>query len=78
MREEARSTRWAAPALVAASLQAAGDLPFFPIGGITPENADSLVSAGARRVAAGAGVLAAPDPAAAARRLHALLDQSDR
>jgi thiamine-phosphate pyrophosphorylase len=61
------------PALVASCLAAAGDLPFFPIGGITPANAASLVAAGARRVAVGAGVLAAADPAAAVRALDGLL-----
>jgi thiamine monophosphate synthase len=41
-------------------------LPVFPIGGITPENVASLAEAGATRAAVGAGILAAPDPAAAA------------
>ena len=40
---------------------------------ITAENAHSLVSAGADRLAVGAGILEAPDPADAARRLAALL-----
>jgi len=60
-------------ALIASCLSAAASLPLFPIGGITPENAHSLVSAGARRLAVGAGILAAPDPAAAAQQLDILL-----
>lgn len=58
----------AGPALVAAC-EGATTLPVFPIGGITPGNVASLVAAGARRAAVGAGVLAAPDPAAAARAI---------
>ncbi len=61
------------PALVVAALPCARDLPLFPIGGITPENAASLVAAGARRRAVGAAVLRAADPAAAALRLAGLL-----
>ncbi len=56
-------------ALVRSALPRAGDLPLFPIGGITPANAGPLVDAGARRLAVGAGVLMAPDPAAAIRAL---------
>lgn len=48
-------------------------LPLFPIGGITPENVGQLVAAGARRVAVGAGILGADDPARAARALAAAL-----
>lgn len=59
--------------LVAECRAAAGDLPVFPIGGITPDNVASLVAAGARRAAVGSGVLAAADPAAAARTLRAAL-----
>ena len=51
----------------------AADLPVFPIGGITPENVGLLVAAGAVRVAVGAGVLSAADPAAAARAIAAAL-----
>jgi len=47
----------------------AADLPVFPIGGITPENVGLLAAAGAVRVAVGAGVLSAADPAAAARSI---------
>jgi thiamine-phosphate pyrophosphorylase len=65
------------PALVAGALPAAGGLPVFPIGGITTENAPSLVAAGARRLAVGAGVLAAADPARAAEALARLLDRDE-
>jgi len=58
------------PALVQRCLAAAGALPLFPIGGITPANAPRLAAAGATRAAVGAGVLAAADPAAAARALR--------
>lgn len=57
------------PDLVARCAGAAGDRPVFPIGGITPANAPPLVAAGALRLAVGAGILGAPDPAAATRRL---------
>ncbi len=61
------------PDLVAECRAAAGDLPVFPIGGITPENVGTLVDAGATRAAVGAGVLEAEDPAAAARTLRRTL-----
>jgi len=61
------------PALVSAALGVARDLPLFPIGGITFENAGALVAAGARRLAVGGAVLRAADPAAAAQRLAELL-----
>lgn len=61
------------PALAAAALPAAGPLPVFAIGGITPASLPALVAAGVRRVAVGHAVLGAPDPAAAARALAALL-----
>lgn len=50
---------------------AAASVPLFPIGGIGPENVGVLAAAGARRVAVGAGVLSAADPAAAARAIDA-------
>jgi thiamine-phosphate pyrophosphorylase len=49
------------------------DLPVFPIGGITAENAADLVRAGATRVAVGAGILGADDPLRAALRIRAAL-----
>lgn len=59
--------------LVARCLPAAGELPVFPIGGITPENVAGLAARGATRAAVGAGILADPDPAAATRRLREAL-----
>lgn len=44
-------------------------LPWFAIGGITLDNIDQVLAAGARRVAVASAVCDAPDPAAAARRL---------
>jgi thiamine-phosphate pyrophosphorylase len=61
------------PALVRRCASAAGGLPLFPIGGVTPGNVGLLVEAGARRAAVGQGVLGAPDPAAAARAVAAVL-----
>jgi len=43
------------------------DVPMFPLGGLGPENLHRVAAAGARRAAIGAGILAARDPAAAAR-----------
>jgi thiamine-phosphate pyrophosphorylase len=43
-------------------------LPLVAIGGITPDNAQPLIDAGADFVAAVSGVFAAADPSAAARR----------
>ncbi|NLF08059.1 MAG: thiamine phosphate synthase [Pirellulaceae bacterium] len=48
-------------------------LPSFAIGGISPANLHEVLAAGAMRVAVGAAVTAAPDPAAAARQLRKLL-----
>lgn len=60
-------------ALVARCLPHAGDLPVFPIGGITPDNVAGVVAAG--RVAVGAGALEAGDPAGAVRILAAELSR---
>ncbi len=57
--------------LVARCLPHAGDLPVFPIGGITADNVAAVASAG--RAAVGAGVLEASDPAASVRRLDSAL-----
>lgn len=62
-------TRRADPSLFAAS--AALGLPRVAIGGITPDNARSLVAAGADLVAVIGGVFDAADPAAAVRALRA-------
>jgi thiamine-phosphate pyrophosphorylase len=51
----------------------ATDLPVFPIGGITAENAPQLIAAGATRLAVSAAICGAKDPRAAAARLRALL-----
>lgn len=48
--------------------------PVFAIGGITAENLDRVLRAGARRVAVCAGVIAAANPVRAARRMRRLLD----
>jgi len=61
------------PGLVAAALAPGERLPVFPIGGITLANAPALIAAGARRLAVGAAVLRAQDPAVAARKLAELL-----
>lgn len=46
---------------------AKGSKPWFAIGGITGDNLDQVLDAGARRVAVGRAITAAGDPAAAAR-----------
>jgi thiamine-phosphate pyrophosphorylase len=46
-------------------------VPFFAIGGITADNVDDVVAAGAARIAVVRALVDAPDPAAAARRLRA-------
>lgn len=53
---------------------AALGLPRVAIGGITPENAPSLVAAGADLIAVISGVFDAPDPVAAARACRALFE----
>ena len=64
------TTRRATPALLRDS--AALRVPRVAIGGITPDNAGSLVAAGADLLAVVGGVFASPDPVAAARAyLHA-------
>lgn len=50
-------------------------LPRVAIGGITPDNARSLVAAGADLVAVISGVFDAPDPVAAARAYLSCFDQ---
>lgn len=50
-------------------------LPVFPIGGVTLENAVELARVG--RAAVASAILAAPDPARAARDLRALLASAD-
>lgn len=48
-------------------------LPAFAIGGINLTNLETVLAAGARRVAVGSGITTAKDPAEAARRLRAKL-----
>jgi thiamine-phosphate pyrophosphorylase len=48
-------------------------LPWFAIGGITPENLPDVLAAGATRVAVGGGISLAKNPAEAAARYRALL-----
>ena len=48
-------------------------LPAFAIGGITPENVGDVLSTGVARVAVSGTILAATDPAAAAREIRARL-----
>ena len=64
--------RRADPSLLADS--AVFGLPRVAIGGITPDNARSLVAAGADLVAVIGGVFDAPDPAAAVRALRACFE----
>ena len=52
-------------------------LPLVAIGGITPDNAQPLIEAGADFVAAISGVFAATDPCAAARRYSNLFTKQD-
>jgi thiamine-phosphate pyrophosphorylase len=49
------------------------NLPIVPIGGIDAHNANELARVG--RVCVGSAILAAPDPAAAARALREALDE---
>lgn len=51
-------------------------LPRVAIGGITPDNARSVVAAGADLIAVISGVFDAPDPPAAARAYRACLDDA--
>ena len=57
-------------ALRAARFLAARALKIYALGGVTPDNAGACASAGADGVAVIRALLAADDPAAAARRLH--------
>jgi thiamine-phosphate pyrophosphorylase len=51
-------------------------LPAFAIGGIDAENARRVLAAGLRRIAVSGAVTQSPEPAAAVRRLRAILDAS--
>src|SRR5262245_58878700 len=48
-------------------------LPAFALGGITPENVDQVVAAGARRIAVSQAICAAEDPRAVAKALKSAL-----
>jgi thiamine-phosphate pyrophosphorylase len=67
------NARHATPGLLRES--AGLGLPRVAIGGITPDNADGLVEAGADLLAVIGGVFDAPDPAAAARAFQSLFDR---
>jgi len=62
-----RDTRPADLVELVRCLQEFPRVPIFPLGGLGPENLGRVAAAGARRAAVGAGILAARDPAAAAR-----------
>ena len=53
-------------------------VPLVGIGGITPDNADQVIMAGADAVAVISAVCAAPDPEAATRRLMQRLENAQR
>ncbi len=61
-----------APLTLIGEARARLGVPVCAIGGITPDNAAAVAAAGADLLAAASGVLAAPDPEAAARRIAAL------
>jgi thiamine-phosphate pyrophosphorylase len=53
-------------------------LPAVAIGGITADNIDQLVAAGAKAVAVSSAVIAAEDPAAAARAIREKLPAGEQ
>jgi thiamine-phosphate pyrophosphorylase len=63
-----QDTRPATPETIRA-IKAAVSIPVAAIGGITEDNIDAVLAAGADMVAVGSAVVAAPDPREAARRL---------
>lgn len=65
----------AGPPLLAEAVKLTS-LPVVPVGGITADNANTLIAAGARRVAVCAGVIAQSDPRAAAAALRERLDRA--
>jgi thiamine-phosphate pyrophosphorylase len=50
-------------------------LPWFAIGGINAENVESVIEAGAKRIAVSNAILGADDPAVAARKLGVVLSR---
>lgn len=67
----------AGPGLVRAIAQT-GQLPIIGIGGITAANCGEVIAAGARGVAVITGILADPDPGAAARRIKEAMQAARR
>lgn len=57
------------------ALQLSVPIPVFPLGGITCENLDTVLAAGAHRVAVISAILGADDPEDAARRFKTCLDK---
>lgn len=62
------------PEYLGAFLREFGHMPHLAIGGITPDNAGPLVSAGARGLAVSSAVCGAEDPGGVCRRLVAILE----
>lgn len=62
--------------LVRAVASMGTDKPWFAIGGIDEHRIDEVIEAGARRVVVVRAITDAPDPAAAAARLKAVLDSA--
>ncbi len=63
------------PAMVRTLRQAAPHVPLVGIGGITAQNAAAVLAAGADGIAVVSSVVAAPDVAAAARELRAIVGE---
>jgi len=76
----ASPTKPCAPSASPALLQAgvALQVPLVAIGGITPDNARSLIAAGADLIAVISGVFDSPDPVAAARAYLSCFDENCR
>ncbi|MFD0712415.1 thiamine phosphate synthase [Paenibacillus sp. GCM10027626] len=53
-------------------------IPFVAIGGITPNNVDEVLRAGARRICAVSAIVGSDDPAAACRQLLARIAAADQ
>ncbi len=71
-----KQTRWPpVGAIQIRPLQLAVQIPVFPIGGITIDTADSVLAAGAHRLAVISAILAADDPERAARAFRDRLDK---
>jgi thiamine-phosphate pyrophosphorylase len=66
--------RYAAGAVRSTSAESGRGLPWFAIGGIDLTNVEQVVAAGAERIVVVRAITEAPDPAAAAAELIAVLD----